>query len=605
MNLFKSTLIHKTFYILVIMALLFINFTRKKTDIHNVNGLEVIETYSIKMPLIPKRIKSLILNHRGISFKISYNKPITITSDDGITRKSHLKEIGIIDRSLQINLKNSVTLLFRVDNEGDRLTVSSNIPKVFPSIKEVSIPFEITRGYNLEETDLSYKIYNSDDEFHLKLNDNYSINSSNDYIQLFAENDKVSTLTFSPLNAKQLKIAEQWYMKYRDPEIVPIEISMENYLGKVDKMINKKYDSISYFPETNTWDNLPSDSKFTEDEAIIYLANAMKSNDFPSRLNKIKGLKAMYPSKFGFRSTPYLGNLIKHGSKGIKTDLVQLKDIQKLVNKSDSKILRTEIPDHYFADESINAELLEEIINTKDKKDLRLIELTSTLNNILILMENGLSNSNSSDSIKELTDLIINKIKWDDTGLYLVDRNGKSSQILNLKTGLLLIKASQHETSEYSKPIGEALIDTFFANSDKYGYISNNYIIETKSFSSGLIKPEEIYNLVSSSSHLPHYHIEEGIKIWTISNDIKITKTANETIIEIDFPVNSNAGINSHHLVISGLTPYKQLYYRGQQWRADKDFEKWGVGYYYDLADQILYFLPKHKRSKEKIVVTY
>ncbi len=605
MQIFKITSLYKLMYLSVIIFLLLTYFSAKDINTYNLDGLGIIETSSVEYPIIPKRIKSLELNYKGLSFYFTKGNPIIIESDDNIKRYSHVKDIKIIENTLQINLGNEIVLNFRVDNRGERLTIGSSIPKVFPTIKEIIIPFTLNNNYSIEKSELSYKISNNKEEFHLKLNDKYYVDESKNRIHMVAEDDKISTLTFSPLNNSDLPLAEQWYMLNRLVYNEKLEEEISNYLYKVEDHINSIFSPIRYVSDSDSWQNLPTVGNFTEDAVITYLSQAMQRGNYQRSLNKIKALKSKYPSMFTYPSTAFLGNIIDNGRNGIAKENKSLSNIKSLIRISDPRLFETWIPEHLFEGEELDFKALESIINNTSKKSLTLEGLSISLYNLVQILETESTNSKSSDSVKEITDLILQKIKWDTSGIYLIEDDSISNQELNLKVGKLLIEASQYETSEYSKPIGEGLIRTYLSNSDKNGGVKNTYNIQKKSFSLSEISPEKSFLQLSQNQYIPHYYQSEGIKVWTISDSIIIDKSTKDIRITITYPVDKNSKINSHFLTISGVKPYKQLYFKGTLWRADKVFERYGVGYYYELSTKLLYFMPNHTKPREEIVITY
>ncbi|MGL1891057.1 MAG: hypothetical protein OCD02_05485 [Spirochaetaceae bacterium] len=609
MKIFKITSIFRLIYIAVIITLLYLFFSGKEIHSYNIDGLDIKETSSIDFPLIPKRIKSLELTYKGLSFYLSKKNVVTVISDDDIIRSSNIEDLSIMDNSVQVNLENSISLIFRVDNYGERLTISSNIPRVFPNIKELYIPYTLVNNYELNETELSYVISNENQEFHLKVNDKYFVNQLEKRIHLTALDDKVSTLTFSQLDDSDLPIAEQWYIEQKKLEKESLAVLLENYLSKIDDGINQVFGPIRYVPKNDTngetWKNIPSLNKFSENSIIVYLAKAMLTGNYTNSLKKIKGIKSRYPNILTYNSTPFLGNVVRNGNKGMSLDKKELTEIKRQIKSGDNKILQSQIPLHYFEAGEIEITTLEKIINEIDKKNLNLTELSNSLYHLIQILDMGTINSISSDSIKQITDLIIQNIKWDDSGIYLVNNEDISSQLLNLKTGKLLIEASQHETSEYSKPIGEALIQTYMNNSDNLGSNFTFYNFKEKTYSQEIIKAEDSYLLLSQNRYLPHYYQSNGIKIWTISDSIVINRSSKDTRITITYPLDKYTKVNSHFLIISGIKPYKSLNFKGTAWRADKNFEKWGIGYYYEPSTQLLYFMPNHTKLREEIVVYY
>ena len=143
MKIFKVSTLFSIIYLGVIFSFFYNFFTNDETKVYNLNGLVMTEVSSIEYPLIPKRIRSFELKYKGIDFEISSKTPIKIVSDDNIKRSSKVISVGFSGNNVELKLENSIDLVFRVDNYGDRLTVISNIPKVFPTIKEIVFNFHL------------------------------------------------------------------------------------------------------------------------------------------------------------------------------------------------------------------------------------------------------------------------------------------------------------------------------------------------------------------------------------------------------------------------------------------------------------------------------
>lgn len=593
-----------------------IAYKRTEKQIYTIGDLTVTEKAFARRPLFPKSLKSVDIDYKGISFDISINRPVILLSDDGIKRKSRLLDLKTNKDSVEVYLENNIKLLFTIDNDGERLTIHSSIPvkNVFPEVREVKIPLLIKESHIMEKTELSYKIFNESEEFHLKFNDNYTLSDSNSYIKLIAENKKISTLTFSHLNTRDLPIAEEWYMKHRVIKDLDLSKTISNYQNDVEDAINRTFNNIRYYPVGATWDkkptsweNIPKKNDISEDNVIIYLSNSVRSPDYKKSYFKALGLKKQYPDKFSYKSTPFLGDIVKNGYMTKKLFNTELNNIRANINNNSEILFNKRIKDDYFKNNNINIYQLERIINDKSKKDLGLKQLSISLENLLKITEYGTNSNKTSDSIKEITNLIIQKIYWTNSKLYLIDGSVLSDQLLNFETGLLLIKSSQHETSEYAKPIGEALVESFLTNRDFKGDIAKTFNTETGNFSNEVIPGSEIYLKLSKNPNLPHFYQEKDILIYTIAQVYTgatgINNNSSEIRINVEYPFPTKNS-NPHTYVISGIKPYKQIYLGGRLWRPDVNFEKWNIGYYYDQNSELLYFMVNNK-SKEEIKITF
>ncbi|OQY38076.1 MAG: hypothetical protein B6229_06805 [Spirochaetaceae bacterium 4572_7] len=385
MKIFKITSLYKFFYVLVIAGLYFINYTRKDISTYDIGKLTVTETSFISEQLIPKKMKSLDVNYKGLSFFISKASPIIVTTDDGIIRKPKITGTENTDDSLKVFFDNNISIIFKIDKHGERLTISSFAPKVFPSINHLSIPYKLDSSLNIETTDLSYTLSSENEEFHLKLNNNYILD--------------IKTENESLINKEEF------------------------FMSKTRDSINRIFRNIRYNPPSEgvseSWENLPNQRYFTENDAIVYLAEGMLNGNYSNRYNKIKGLGKKFPLKFGYNSTPFMGNIVKNGRAGMIEDNRKLALVQKQIRNASSNLFEEQIPRHFFDGNKLNILLLESTINNADKSKMTLKQLSTSLYHLLMALKSDFENSQSRDSIKEITDRIINKMVWDDTGLYL------------------------------------------------------------------------------------------------------------------------------------------------------------------------------------------
>lgn len=616
MKILRISSLYILSYVLFIALFLVIAYNRTETKKENIGDLVFTERAFSHRPLFPRTLKSVDINFKGISFDISRRKPVIVkTSLDEVVRKSMLLRSEATKDSITLFLENDIEIRFSINPLEEKLSIETNIPgkNVFPEIEEVKIPLKILSSHTMEKTDLSYKIFNDQDEFHLKLNDNYTISKDNNYLILTTENKKLSTLTFSHLNARDLPIAEEWYMKHRVIKDLNMDSVISQYKDDVEEVIENNFRGIKYYPPDSTWakppaswDNMPDIDKVSENSAIIYLANSMNSSDYIEEYYKVLGLRKRYPQKFKGNETPYLGGIVTKGNKAISDYNRELSSYNRYINNEDSKIFTTRIKDFYFSNEKLNNKGLEEILLSKPSIDMNLDELSATLGNLLNISEKSSNKEIIVERIKEISNLIIRKISWTKSKLYLIDNSTISDQLLNFHTGLNLIKASQYETSEYVKPIGDALVDTFLSNRNYKGDVPLTFNFEDETFSEEYIPGEDVYMMLSDSSNYPHFFVKDDITIYSISevdsNSINILNEASEIRIRVKYPFSNQS--NPHAFAISGVKPYKQIYLGGRLWRPDLNFETWYIGYYYDQASEVLFFMV-NSSSKEEIRITY
>ncbi len=225
---------------------------------------------------------------------------------------------------------------------------------------------------------------------------------------------------------------------------------------------------------------------------------------------------------------------------------------------------------------------------------MSLEELSASLDNLLKIVDYGESSNETIDTIKDMTSRIINKIVWKNSKLYLVDNSTTSDQLLNLQTGMTLIKASQFETSEYTKPIGEALIDSFLSHRNYRGDVPKTIEISSDQKSTETIPGEDIYLLIEDAPFTPHFYQDGDILVYTIAETNSEITMANGSYKEIrintTYPFNTKLK-SPHTVIISGIKPHKQLQLGTRVWRPYPLHEEYYVGYYYDQQPELLFVM--------------
>lgn len=617
MKIFRISSLYILTYTLFIALFLVIAYQRTETTKESIGNLLLTERAFIERPLFPKTLKSVDVDFKGVSFDISRRKPVIVkTSLDEVVRRSMILETSYTKDSIVLYLENNIDITFNIDRNGEKLSINTNIPtrNVFPEIEEVMIPLKILSSHKMEKTDLSYKIFNNKDEFHLKLNDNYYLTRDNEYIVIKTENKKLSTLNFSHLNIRDLPIAEEWYMKHRVIKDLNMESVISQYKSSVEEVINNNFRGIKYYPVDSTWakppktwDNIPGMDKVSENSAIIYLANNMESSDYQEEFFKILGLKNRYPQKFQGKEATYVGGIVPAGRDAISKYNRELSRINTYIRNLDNKVYRTQIDSSYFLNSQLNRRDLISLIKNRDPASMTLNELSATLGNLIELLKSGSNEDELKEKVKEISSIIIDKIYWNKSKLYLLDNSSTSDQLLNFHTGRNLIEASLYETNEYVKPIGEALVDTFLSNRNFKGDIPLTFNSETGEFSEANIPGEDVYLLLEDRSIYPNFFSKDDITIYSISDvdsdSITVLSNPNEIRINVDYPFNTNNS-KPHAFAIGGIKPYKQIYLGGRLWRPDINFETWYVGYYYDQAAEMLFFMV-NSSTKENIRITY
>ena len=246
MKILKKTFIYILIYIGVIFSLLFFNYSQRDVSLRENEAFKITEVASIGSPLFPRKIRSLKIDFKGLTFLLSSKSPLLISTDDGVVRRSQVTGINITNDSVIVDKTNSVRIIFRSINYGESIAIDSTVPRVFPVIKEISIPISLEKGFKVENTDLAYKISSSNQEFFLKLNDNYLLDRKEMGLKVKVNNEKVPTLVFSQSGISNISLAEYWYMRVRNKNLPPIQKFIKDFVESCLVDINKQFSVIRY-----------------------------------------------------------------------------------------------------------------------------------------------------------------------------------------------------------------------------------------------------------------------------------------------------------------------------------------------------------------------
>ena len=123
--------------------------------------------------------------------------------------------------------------------------------------------------------------------------------------------------------------------------------------------------------------------------------------------------------------------------------------------------------------------------------------------------------------------------------------------------------------------------------------------------SSDIIKPEELYSLITGGKYYPH-HVSLTSALcspawaWTSADDLQASRGASTIRLSFDYPINE-----SHHIVVRGIEPFSSITLFGIMWKSDPRFQFYRSGWFYDETEKALYITITHSEQREELVISY
>lgn len=583
-------------YLGLILLFFFYFLERIKTETTDIEGIAVYEKYMMATPSIPRKIKRLDLNHSGITLSFSQQNPLLIYTDDNIRHKAYVESYEQAEESLFVYFTNHVTLMLRPDEDASLLTIIADIPKTFPAINTLVLPMKVMDDYSFEETELTYKISRKEEEYHLKLNENYSYSPEKKTITLSVANDHVPVLTIAPLAASEVPVAEKWYSLGGKNIKTNLSSSQADFIKKSYRAWQTRFNT-----QTGRWKMKGSSESFSEEALAAYLAETARDGKLTIALQRrLLNLQKTAPSHFSHLTAPYIGDIVNKVKKWKTEEAVTIKNLNEMIRSGNISLFDTNIADSIIP--KLITRNIPEMSVQNISEETPLNNLYNRLNFLVTIANSGQKEQSITNAIKSVTDIMMQKLQFTEETIFFADNN-RADLFKNFQTALLIIKASEYHTNEFCKPVGEAVIHNILNLSDNQGFIPANYSFDDSSYSESYIGPEKLYPYITDNPNVAKEKVFGNVTAWSMGNNFHMTITDKEVNLKSTFPKGQ-----VEYLAVSGikpLTPTTVVRFHNLKWRPDRNFQKYEDGYYYDVSSQTLYIAIKHKTLTETMRIMY
>lgn len=604
----KAYFLIPVLYAAVIIFLLYMQFSGSRGFSADVSGIEISGRTRSGAPGRADYISELIIGCNGISFSFDEENPLLVYSQDGLTHNTVPVDYRVTASGIDVRLNKEIGVSFFVlQNDEEMITISLNSGDP-DSIKYIEIPVIADEGTEIEAVEgvPVLSIAASDgSKFFLSLPEGASFTAETGMLQLHPLDGDFSELVFEKSVDTSLDAFTYWFSG--NSKLVSEEDlgkTIKDYMTRANASIkNSRFD-----PASGTWSTKTGLQDFNEDALIAAVSESIGKSDYTSVKKNLNLAADRHSDDLSILSSPLFGNIVNEGWAYNRNLERKLERFEERSSVSDYSI---------FADDQLSTLILSE---ASEILTVNLLKMTEKLSEaeISIAEASGALRFyyEINDGYPELGSKFISlmsviereilpSIKVLEESLFLVDQENRADVMLSLRTGLMMMKTEEKDSSSNINALGRELVNSALKLSDTLGFLPG---IATEGEDGSLltedsIAPEQIYPLFTDS---PYYPVEEffftgtdvKISVLNQAETFDIEKTDFGYRMTFDFPAGQ-----IHTFAVRNIKPFYQMNLLGYKWNADHRFLQYFSGWWYDRDSQTLYVKIRHRTRTEEILI--
>jgi hypothetical protein len=323
-----------------------------------------------------------------------------------------------------------------------------------------------------------------------------------------------------------------------------------------------------------------------EDDVTGYLSEALRQNNYNTAQNYISR-DFLDSTQHTYKSAVYLGGMSSAYRTFISEENKKLNAINTLMKEKSLDVLKEEHIIDYL------------LIRGKTVLAYDIIQLIQDLTSEKLTIDYcpGLLEANSdikhwNFSIKNPVEPLIEQI------LILVSENLSKDTVSNL----VYASGSKDRDLYYSVRLGNILINwAEEAKNTDWADIGRSLVYSA--LTNAGPGAGNLYANLKLTEYYPRslWLGDNGFWAWTVSPSVKPSWQDGNLNISFSFPANS-----THHVIISGISPFIRLQIHGRDWRTDSQYERYdSSGWVYHQQEQVLVIKLRHQTQTENIKIIY
>jgi hypothetical protein len=590
--------------------LLYMQFSGEVSKKDRVNHVSLVAEMAAGSGKSPGRISSMEVSANGLTFSFSKNSPVIIETVSQGTIEKTATAYSIDTNMVNIEFGDDFGLRIDVSDDGSQ-DVAIRTESMPEDAVKVTVPFSISEGY------VSSRLKNIPA---MIINKTESVNSDH-------------TLAFLPLLSFIEPEPLRFVLTKRDGSFGTIQLTsdksaladpFENWISehfKFETAANYKQIKASFEEKAyqgwisgrydrlrGTWNMPDGTKKFDESIMALLLAESLARGTYDSGLATMQSARAQHNNLTTHLTAPFLGDIIIKGNQIDQKEAAAVERIGIQLDQKDAAVFSAFNLPSFAVDRTpfLVAQGLSDLAAEIETRDL---DLATGIGMVQAYADSLSFSGDTFQSFKNfrpiVENIILPSLFFSDEGLFLKTDETTCNVFLSLQAGDLLRRIGENEKNITLASIGRELTASAIIRADESGYLPEKINIDGTRIEDGplLIRPEEIHHFVSESIYAPREIslfalAGPGTWLWTIADQVKVTKENKTYRISLNFPVGK-----THHLLIKGIGPLSSLTLYGQQWRNDPRFQEYGSGWFYDANTRSLYIKLAHRTNTEVITI--
>lgn len=590
--------------------LLYMQFSGEVTRTDQMHHVSVIAEMAAGSGKSTGRVSSIEVRANGLIFSFSKSNPMIVETVSRGTIEKAVTAYSVDTNTVNIEFGDDFGLRIDVSADGSQ-NVAIQVESLPEDAVNVAMPFSLAEGYVTS---------------HLKSIPAMTINKT-------GSEDSENTLAFLPLLSYIELDPLRFVLTNRDGSLGAIELtsdisalvdSFEYWISEQYKFelaaddekikaafVEKAYQewiSGRYDGLNGKW-NMPDGTKvFDESIVALVLAESLARGRYDSGLAAMQRASEQHKNLTSLLTAPFLGDIVEKGNEIDQREAAAVERIGIQLDQKDAAVFSTTNLPTFAVNRApfLVAQGLSDFAAEIGTKDL---DLVTGIGMVQAYVD---SLSFRGDTFQSFTkfrpiveDVILPSLFFSDEGLFLKTAETNCDVFLGLLAGDLLRRIGENEKDKTLTSIGRELTASAIVRADTSGYLPEKLMIIGTRIEDGpfLIRPEDVHRFVSEGLYTPREIslfalAGPGTWLWTIADQVKVTKENKTYRISLNFPVGK-----THHILIKGIGPLFSLTLYGQQWRSDPRFQEYGSGWFYDENSRSLYIKLAHRTNTEVITI--
>ncbi len=590
-------------YLLMAAIFLTIHFTRMEEFGAIVGNAEVKGYSSLGTAFTEPSIRRINLDWEAIKIDIRSNNNVLLITQDRIRHKLNILGWSISGNSLRVDLSEGTGLLFELETDNTGLRLTLIIPETSPPAYALEMPFHPKKFTQFENSPRQQAVLTPDKSYSLTLSSGSNWDEAGGKLLLAVQED--TRLAFELIGDSQYRgaIVRDWWLKGAVP-------SQDDYQKTVDQWLRKVREN--WRTLWNTQRKLIEEKEGYPARRDLFLAailaDAANTGELRTTLPQVLSESNRMAGKTGWLLSPYLGDIVNQ-SRVHSREMNEVADILTGELAAGNPVFDIPFSLTYLIDTGHDDDALKLVTKASELPNDSILneELIDRLSLIHEAINLDMRNPDLSVISIMINDYLLERMKWINERLWLLEKGNSVDVRLSLRASRLLLRQAEYSNEDIYRDIGRQMMISLLAHAGENGRMPQTLRLQRDGeiVEFGLIANEEVYSVINGIQAYPRHvslarELSQGAWMLTCAKEFTLRHSARETNMTVLFPAGG-----THHIAIRGVRPFNTLYLNGIVWNQDPNFQRYYGGWFYDRATETLYIKIYHRAETEIIRILY